>query len=137
MNYSYQNLSNTSATFQWGPTFEESPITFTLLGGVAGYSNFDSTKTSLTLSRQSTNDPIYITPILGLGLKLYPSNRVSMEAIGSLKLPSNFDQTYLYHYEIGTRIYINDLLNLKIGYSQFHLGSGNIQRMQIGLGFTF
>ena len=137
LDYSYQNLSNMSATFQWAPTLEESSIAFTLFGGVAGYSNFDSTKTSLTLSRQVPGEPIYITPILGLGLKLYPLNRVSMEAIGSIKLPSNFDNTYLYHYEIGTRIYINDLLNLKLGYSQFYLGSGNIQRMQIGLGFTF
>lgn len=137
LDYSYQKLSNMSATFQWGSAVEENPIAFTLLGGVAGYSDFDSTRTSPTLSRRDPNNPIYITPILGVGLKLYPADGVSIDAICSVKFPANFDNTYLYHYEIGTRIYINDLLNLKLGYSQFHLGDGNLKRMQIGLGFTF
>lgn len=124
--FSNQNPMNINSIFQWAPALEESPIVFTALGGVAGY-----------LSDRFSNESIYITPILGVGLKLYPLDRVSIDAICSFKLPSNFDTTYLYHYEIGTRIYINDLLNLKLGYSQFHLGSGTIKRMQIGLGFTF
>lgn len=133
LDYSYQNLSNMSAIFQWGPALKGSPITLTLLGGVAGYSNFDSTRTQTTLSSR----PLYMTPILGLGLKLYPLDRISIDAMCSFKLPSNFDITFLYHYEIGTRIYINNLLNMKFGYSQFELGDGNLKRMQIGLGFTF
>ena len=108
------------------------------LGGVVSYSDFDSERTSITFSGQASSEPVYTTPILGGGLKLYPLDKVSIEAIGSFKLRSSyFDTTPLYHYEIGTRIYINELLNLKFGYSQFHLGGGNIRRMQIGLGFTF
>ena len=133
LDYSYQNLSNMSAIFQWAPALKGSPITLTLLGGVAGYSNFDSTRTQTTLSSR----PLYMTPILGLGLKLYPLDRISIDAMCSFKLPSDFDITFLYHYEIGTRIYINNLLNMKFGYSQFELGEGNLKRMQIGLGFTF
>lgn len=125
LDFSNQNPANVNATFQWAPALEESPITVTLLGGVAEYS-----------SRQYSNEP-YTTPILGAGLKFYPLDRVSVDAICSFKQPSNFDTTYLYHYEIGTRIYINDLFNLKLGYSQFHLGGENHKRMQIGLGFTF
>ena len=137
LDYSDQHLSNMSAAFQWGPALGESAVALTLLAGVAGYSNLDSTRTSPTLRKLGSDDPFYITPILGVGLKLYSADRISIEAIGSLKLRSNFDTTYLYHYEIGTRIYINDLLNLKLGYSQVHLGGGNIKRMQIGLGVTF
>lgn len=133
LDYSYQNLSNMSAIFQWAPALKGSSITLTLLGGVAGYSNFDSTRTQTTLSSR----PLYMTPILGLGLKLYPLDRISIDAMCSFKLPSDFDITFLYHYEIGTRIYINNLLNMKFGYSQFELGDRNLKRMQIGLGFTF
>ena len=131
LDYSYQNLSNMSAIFQWGPALN--PITLTLLGGVVGYRNFDSTRAQTT----SSSRPLYMTPILGLGLKLYPLDRISIDAMCSFKLPSDFDITFLYHYEIGTRIYINNLLNMKFGYSQFELGDGNLKRMQIGLGFTF
>lgn len=133
LDYSYQNLSNMSAIFQWGPALKGSPITLMLLGGLVGYRNLDSTRTQTTLSSR----PLYMTPILGLGLKLYPLDRISIDAICSFKLPSDFDITFLYHYEIGTRIYINNLLNMKFGYSQFELGDGNLKRMQIGLGFTF
>ena len=123
LDYSYQNPSNVNATLQWGPNLGKSPIVFTFLGGVTGYSN--------------PNESIYITPILGAGLKYYPLDRVTVDVTGSLKFQSNFDTTYLHHYEIGTRIYITDSLNLEFGYSQWHLGGENIKRMQIGLGITF
>ena len=137
LDYSYQRLSNMSAIFQWGPALGGSPIIPTFLGGVARYNDFDSTRTRTALNRQIPDEPTYMTPILGLGLKLYPLNRVSIDAMWSFKLPSNVDMTYLYHYELGARIYINESLNLKIGYSQFDLGGGNLERTQIGLGFTF
>ena len=137
LDYSDQNSSNMGLTVQWSPALGGSPVVFTLLGGVVSYSNFDSARTSIPFSRQVASGPIHRTPVLGAGLKLYPLDKVSIEAMGSFKRRSDFDTTRLYHYEIGTRIYINELLNLKFGYSQFHLGSGNIRRMQIGLGFTF
>ena len=126
LDYSRQNPSNMSAIFQWGPALGKSPLTFTLLGGFAGYGKPDSTR---TIS--------YGTFIFGAGLKYYPWDRVAIDAIGSLKYKSNFDTTYRYHYEVGTRIYITDALNLKIGYSRWYLGSRNVARIQVGLGITF
>ena len=137
LDYSFQSPSNMSVTFQWGPALEKSSIAFTLLGGITRYSNSDSTRTSPNFNKQVSDESNYITPILGASLKYYPQDRVTVDITGSLKLPSNFDTTYLYHYEIGTRIYINDSLNLKIGYSQWYLGGWNIKRMQIGFGITF
>ena len=133
LDYSDQNSSNMGLTVQWFPALGGSPVVFTLLGGVVSYSNFDSAR----FSRQVASGPIHRTPVFGGGLKLYPLDKVSIEAIVSFKRQSDFDTIPLYHYEIGTRIYINESLNLKFGYSQFHLGGGNIKRMQIGLGFTF
>ncbi|MDE0087760.1 MAG: outer membrane beta-barrel protein [Candidatus Poribacteria bacterium] len=123
LDYFYQNPSNMSATFHWGSDLGKVPITFTFLGGVARYSN--------------VNESIYITPILGAGLKYYPRDEVAIDVTGLVKLPSTFDTTFFYNCELGARFYINDSLNLKIGFSQWYLGSRNITRMQLGFGFIF
>lgn len=123
LDYSYQNPLNMGANFQWGPNLGESPIRLIFQGGVTRYNN--------------SNETIYITPILGAGVSYYPVESVAVEVKGTLKIPSDSDTTYLYHIEIGSRFYITDALNLKIGYGQWYLGDTNSKWMQVGLGITF
>ena len=142
LDISYHNSTDSSATLQWGPALGESPIVFTFLGGVTGYrisdsDHFETMRTPLVMNRDVSDASSYITPVLGASLKLYPLDSVTIGATGSLKLPSVFDTTYLHHYEIGMRIYIARPLNLRIGYGQWYIGSRNITKMQVGLGFTF
>ena len=135
--YSYQNSPNLKAAFQWGPALGKSPIVFTLLGGIAGYRYSDATRITPALSSSTSKKSTHFTPIVGVGLKLYPFDRISIDAIGSVKLPSEFDTTYLYHYELGTRIYMNDVFNLRVGYGQWFLEGRKTTRMQVGFGITF
>ena len=95
------------------------------LGGVAKYEADSRTRMNHT------------TPILGAGLKLYPWDKIAIDATSSIKVRSDFDATYFYHYEIGVRIYITPRLNLRAGYSKLYLGKRNTSTTQIGIGFTF
>ena len=142
LDFSYQNLQNASATVQWGPALQKSPIVFTFLGGIARYKSsdtdrFETNEATPTLTRNTSEESTHITPILGASLKLYPADRVTIDAAGSIKLRSVFDTTHLYHYEMGIRVYIARGLNLRIGYGQRHLGDRNITNVQVGLGVTF
>ena len=115
--------TNMSAMFQWGPALGENKVAFTLLGGIAAYEDSDwSTHT---------------TPILGAGLKFYPRDKIAIDATSSIKFRSDYDTTDLYHYEIGTRFYINRDLSMRVGYGQLYLGDRNVPTIQVGLGYTF
>ena len=124
LDFAYQNPENARVTVQWESALAKSPVAFTLLGGVARY-------------RSSDSNPTHITPILGAGLKLYPLDRITIDATSSIKLRSVFDTTHLYHYEMGVRVNITHRLNLRIGYGQWYLGNQNITNMQVGIGVTF
>ena len=161
LDFSYQNLAHTSATIQWGPALQQSPFVFTFLGGIAGYKSSDTnrfevretnptlarSRGTLTLTSNASEESTHITPILGACLKLYPADRVTIDAVGSIKLRSAysalvagesiFDTTYFYHYEMGIRVYIARGLNLRAGYGRWYLGDRNITNMQVGLGVTF
>ena len=115
--------TNMSAMFQWGPALGENKVAFTLLGGIAAYED----------SPRST----HTTPILGAGLKFYPWNKIAIDATSSIKFRSDYDTTDLYHYEIGTRFYINRDLSMRVGYGKLHLGNQGITAIQVGLGYTF
>ena len=123
LEFSHPDNTNVSAMVQWGPTLEKGNIAFTFLGGITKY-EIDAWIT-------------HTTPILGAGLKFYPQDKIAVDATGSIKVPSDFDTTSLYHYEIGARVYITPRLNLRAGYSQLYLGNRNTSAMQIGLGFAF
>ena len=128
----YYTFGNESATIQWGPALGKSPVVFTILGGVAGY---------------STSNSYYITPILGGGLKLYPRDRLAIDVTGSINLWSAYDAladgqsifntTNLYHYEAAVRIYLSAHVSLKVGYGGWYLGDRNTTGVRIGLGYTF
>ncbi len=116
--------TNMSAMVQWGPRPPgKSKVTFTLLGGIAAYED----------SLRST----HTTPIFGGGVKLYPRDRIVIDATGSIQLQQDSDTMDLYHYEVGGRFYITDKLSLRAGYGQLFLGDQNVSTIQFGLGYTF
>ena len=78
-----------------------------------------------------------MTPLLGAGLKLYPQDKIVIDATSSIKVLSNFDTIDLYHYEVGIRFYITRELSLRAGYGQLFLGDKNASTIQFGLGYTF
>ena len=93
LEFSHPGNTNVSAMIQWGPALEKSSVAVAFLGGIAKYEANSRTRTTHT------------TPILGAGLKLYPSDKIAVDATGSIKVQSDFDATYFYHYEMGVRIY--------------------------------
>ena len=116
--------TNMSAMVQWGPRPPgKTKATFTLLGGIAAYED----------SPGST----HTTPIFGGGVKLYPRDRIVIDATGSIQLQQGSDTLDLYHYEAGIRFYITSELSLRAGYGQLFLGDQNVSTIQIGLGYTF
>ena len=123
LDFSHPDNTNVSVMIQWGLALEKSNVAFTFLGGVAKY-EVDTWTT-------------YTTPILGAGLKFYPQDKIAIDATSSIKVRSDFDATYFYHYEIGGRVYITPRLNLRVGYGKLYLGNQDIATMQIGLGYTF
>ena len=127
LEFSHPDNTSVSATVQWGPALEKNNLAFTFLGGIAKYEVEVDTWTRLN----------YTTPILGVGLKFYPHQRIAIDATSSIKVPSDSDTTSLYHYEIGARVYITRELSLRAGYGQLYLGDRNVATMQVGLGYTF
>ena len=124
LNFSYPDRMNMSAMVQWGPRPPgKTKATFTLLGGIAAYED----------SPQST----HTTPVFGGGVKLYPRDKIVIDAIGSIQLQRGSDTLDLYHYEVGIRFYITRELSLRAGYGQFFLGDQNVSTIQVGLGYTF
>ena len=124
LDFSHPGNTNVSAMVQWGPALENNSAAFTFLGGIAKY--------------EADTWVTHTTPILGAGLKLYPQDKIAIDATGSVKVPSDFDKTSLYHYEIGVRIYITRELSLRAGYGRLYLGGQDTSpTMQIGLGYTF
>ena len=118
------DLTNMSAMVQWGPRPPgKSKVTFTLLGGIAAYED----------SLWST----HTTPIFGGGVKLYPRDRIVIDATGSIQFQQGSDTMDLYHYEVGGRFYITDKLSLRAGYGQLFLGDEGVSTIQVGLGYTF
>ena len=116
--------TNMSAMVQWGPRPPgKTKATFTLLGGIAAYED----------SPGST----HTTPIFGGGVKLYPRDRIVIDATGSIQLQQGSDTLDLYHYEVGIRFYITSELSLRAGYGQLFLGDQNVPAIQVGLGYTF
>ncbi len=124
LNFFYPDLTNMSAMVQWGPRPPgKTKATFTLLGGIAAYED----------SPGST----YTTPIFGGGVKLYPRDRIVIDATASIQLRQDSDTMDLYHYEGGIRFYITRELSLRAGYGQLYLGDRNVSAIQVGLGYTF
>ena len=123
LDFSHPGNTNVSVMAQWGPALEQSNAALTFLGGFAKY--------------EADTWATHTTPILGAGLKLYPGDKVAIDATGSIKFRSDFDTTSLYHYEIGVRVYMTPRLNLRVGYGKLFLGTQDIATTQIGLGFTF
>ena len=124
LDFSYPDRTNMSAMVQWGPRPPgKSKVTFTLLGGVATYED----------SPRST----YTTPIFGGGVKLYPLDRIVIDATGSIQLQQGSDTMDLYHYEGGVRFYVTDRLSLRAGYGKLYVGNRDISTIQVGLGYTF
>ena len=118
------DYTNMSAMVQWGPRPPgKTKATFTLLGGIAAY--------------EVSPRPTHTTPIFGGGVKLYPRDRIVIDATGSIQLQQTSDTLDLYHYEVGIRFYITRELGLRAGYGQFFLGDQNVSTIQIGLGYTF
>ena len=116
--------TNMSAMVQWGPRPPgKTKATFTLLGGIAAYED----------SHRST----HTTPIFGGGVKLYPWDRIVIDATGSIQLQQGSDTMDLYHYEVGIRFYITRELGLRAGYGQYFLGDQTVSTIQVGLGYTF
>ena len=110
--------TNVSAMIQWGPALERSNAAFTFLAGATKYEADTSA-------------------ILGAGLKLYPQDKITIDATSSIKVGSDFETTSLYHYEVGIRFYITRELSLRAGYGQLYLGDRNVPTIQVGLGYTF
>lgn len=125
LDFSHPDNTNVSAMIQWGPALHRSDAAFTFLGGIAKY------KADLLTGKTNT------TPILGAGLKLYPGDKIAIDATGSIKVLSVSDTRSLYHYEIGARVYMTPRLNLRVGFGKLYLGKRDIATMQIGLGFIF
>ena len=124
LDFSYLDLTNMSAMVQWGPRPPgKTKATFTLLGGIAAYED----------SLEST----HTTPIFGGGVKLYPLDRIVIDAIGSIQFQQGSDALDLYHYEVGLRFYITRKLGLRAGYGQVYLGDEGVSAIQIGLGYNF
>ena len=124
LNFFYPDLTNMSAMVQWVPRPPgKTKATFTLLGGIAAYED----------SPGST----HTTPIFGGGVKLYPWDRIVIDATGSIQLRQDSDTMDLYHYEGGIRFYITRELSLRAGYGQLFLGDQNISTIQVGLGYAF
>ena len=123
LEFSHPSNTNVSVMTQWGPASGNSNVAVTFLGGVARY----ETDTWVT----------HTTPILGAGLKLYPQDKIAVDATASIKFQSEFDTTSLYHYEVGVRIAIAHRLNLRVGLGKLYLGAQDISTMQVGLGYTF
>ena len=124
LDFSYPDRTNMSAMVQWGPRPPgKSKITFTLLGGIAAY--------------EDSPRPTHTTPIFGGGVKLYPRDRIVIDATGSIQLQQGSDTMDLYHYEVGIRFYITRELSLRAGYGQLYLGDRNVPTIQVGLGYTF
>ena len=127
---SYQNrVKEASLTGQWGPALGQSPIVFTVLGGIV---NWDS------------DEPTFIELISGLSLKGYLWDRVTVDVTGSINLSSVWDARaafdnlteYPYHCEVGIRFYIYRAFNLRVGY-RWYLGNRSTTGVQFGLGYTF
>ena len=144
LDYSYQNPVNTCVTVLWEPDLNlkdlrENAMAVTLFGGLARYGiNSKQSETSQGTSEEAT----HTTPIIGVGLQLYPEHRVTVDLKGTFKLQSanggsRSINRHLYHYEVGVRLYIAPALNLRVGYGQWYLGSRNITGLQIGLGVLF
>ena len=144
LDYSYQNPVNTSLTGLWEPDFDlsklrENAMALTLLGGIARYGiNSTQSETNQFTSEEAT----HTTPLIGVGLQLYPDHRVTVDLNGTIKLQSandgdRFINKHLYHYEVGVRLYIAPALNLRVGYGQWHLGNRDVTGLQIGLGALF
>ena len=144
LDYSYQNPVNTCVTVLWEPDLNlkdlrENAMAVTLLGGLVRYGiNSKQSETSQGTSEEAT----HTTPIIGVGLQLYPEHRVTVDLKGTFKLQSanggsRSINKHLYHYEVGVRLYIAPALNLRVGYGQWYLGSRNITGLQIGLGVLF
>ena len=144
LDYSYQNPANTSVTGLWEPDLDlrklsENAMALTLLGGIARYGiNSNRSETNQVTSEEST----HTTPIIGVGLQLYPEHRVTVDLKGTIKLQSandgdRFINKHLYHYEVGVRLYIAPALNLRVGYGQWYLGNRDVTGLQIGLGALF
>ena len=123
LDFSHPGNTNVNAIAQWGPALGESNVAFTFLGGIAKY--------------EADTWATHTTPLLGAGLKLYPGDKIAIDATGSIKFRSDFDTTSLYHYEIGARVYITPRLNLRVGFGKLFLGTQDIATMQIGLGLIF
>ena len=123
LDFSYPDHTDVSTMFQFGPALGKSKFALPLLVGIAEYED----------SPRST----HTTPILGAGLKFYPWDNIAIDATTSIKDSSNHDTTALYHYEIGARVYITRLLNLRVGYGKLYLGNRDLTTLQIGLGYTF
>ena len=123
LDFSHPGNTNVNAMAQWGPALGESNVAFTFLGGIAKY--------------EADTWTTHTTPLLGAGLKLYPGDKIAIDATGSIKFRSDFDTTSLYHYEIGARVYITPRLNLRVGFGKLFLGTQDIATMQIGLGLIF
>jgi len=114
-------------------------MAFTLLGGIARY-GIDSKRSET--SQIASEDATHTTPIIGVGLQLYPEHRVTVDLKGTIKLQSandgdRFISKHLYHYELGVRLYIAPALNLRVGYGQWYLGNRDVTGLQIGLGALF
>ena len=125
LDFSHPDNTNVSAMIQWGPTLQRSDAAFMFLGGIAKY------EADILTGKTNT------TPILGAGLKLYPADKIAIDATGSIKVLPVSDTRSLYHYEIGARVYITPRLNLRVGFGKLYLGKQDIATMQIGLGFIF
>ena len=124
LNFSYPDRMNMSAMVQWGPRPPgKTKATFTLLGGIAQY--------------EDSSQPTHTTPIFGGGVKLYPRDRIVIDATGSIQLQQGSDTMDLYHYEIGIRFYTTRELSLRASYGQFFLGDQNVSTIQVGLGYAF
>ena len=123
LEFSHPGNTNVSAMVQWGPAFGKRNVGLTFLGGITKY--------------KGQYEKPHMTPILGAGLRLYPGDKIAINATSSIKFRSDFDTTSLYHYEIGVRIAITHRLNLRAGFSKLCLGSQNVPSMQVGLGYTF
>ena len=144
LDYSYQNPVNTSVIGLWEPDLDlsklrENAMGLTLLGGIARYGiNSTQSETIQSTSEEAT----HTTPIIGVGLQLYPEHRVTVDLNGTIKLQSanhgdRFINKHLYHYEVGVRLYIAPALNLRVGYGQWHLGNRDVSGLQIGQGALF
>ena len=139
LDYTYDNPDYISAMAQWGPSTRENPVAFAFLAGATGHRSSDPSFSRVRQSRQ-------FTPLIGGSFKLYPLDRVVVDATASVKLQSengaadresSFTNDFLHHYEAGIRLYISPTLNLRAGYGRWRLGEYDNASVQVGLGATF